>query len=80
VDTTLPGPGKVTSARTSFAWAAMAGVAYQIDPNWVIDVGYRYLALGDVPTSRETSLPGDLTNWKQLSAQEVRFGLRLLLH
>ena len=80
VDTTLPGVGKITNARTSFSWAAMAGVSYQIDQNWIVDVGYRYLALGDVPTTRESLQPGDLTNWKQLSAQEVRFGLRMLLH
>ena len=32
----------------SFAWAAMAGVAWPVAPNLMIDVGYRYLNIGDV--------------------------------
>lgn len=80
VNTALPIIAKATSSRTNLSWAAMTGVAYQINPNWVVDVGYRYLKLGDLPTSTGTSLPTDSTTWKQISAQEVRIGFRVLLH
>jgi opacity protein-like surface antigen len=78
-DTTLPINYAVTNGRTNFSWAAMAGVAFQVNPNWVIDVGYRHLELGDLPTSTGTNLPTDHTTWKRLSADEVRIGFRLLL-
>ena len=79
VDTALPTPGKIVSARTNLSWAAMAGLAYQINPNWIVDVGYRYLQLGDLPISRDTD-PTNTVTWKQISAQEIRIGLRILLH
>ncbi len=80
VDTTLVSQAKVASARTNLSWAAMTGIAYRIDPNWIVDVGYRYLKLGDLPTSPETSMPTNTVTWKQISAQEIRIGLRVLLH
>ena len=64
----------------NFAWAWMAGLSYQVMPNWLIDVGYRYLDLGDA-ISRGGSPGGASFNetiWKDLSAQEVRFGVRFL--
>jgi opacity protein-like surface antigen len=66
--------------RTNFSWAAMAGVSYQIDARWLVDVGYRYLSMGDLPTSTgSANNPLDHTTWKRLSAQEIRIGLRFLL-
>jgi opacity protein-like surface antigen len=66
--------------RTNFSWAAMGGVSYQIDARWLVDVGYRYLSLGDLPTSTgSANNPLDHTTWKRLSAQEIRIGLRFLL-
>ncbi len=32
-------------SQQNFAWAAMAGVSYQVAQNWMIDVGYRYLSM-----------------------------------
>jgi opacity protein-like surface antigen len=69
----------MANGRTNFSWAAMAGVAYQISPRWVVDVGYRYLSLGDLPTTTGTGLAVDNTTWKRLSTQEVRIGFRFLL-
>lgn len=80
VNTALPVQSKISSSRTNLSWAAMTGIAYQINPNWVVDIGYRYLRLGDLPTSTGTSSPTDSTTWKQISAQEVRIGFRVLLH
>ena len=57
----------------------MGGVAYQINARWLVDVGYRYLDMGDLPTSTGTNDPLDHATWKRLSTQEVRIGLRFLL-
>jgi opacity protein-like surface antigen len=74
-----PVAGTPSGGRTNFSWAAMGGVSYQIDARWLVDVGYRYLSMGDLPTSAGTSNPLDHTTWKRLSAQEIRIGLRFLL-
>jgi opacity protein-like surface antigen len=80
VDTDImPVAGAPSGGSTNFSWAAMGGVAYRINDRWIADVGYRYLSMGDLPTSAGTSDPRDHTTWKRLSAQEVRIGLRFLL-
>jgi len=76
-DTTLPS-NQLVSMSTSWntSWAAMAGVSIQIAPIWVIDVGYRYLSLGDVKSGTGTN--NSPITWKSLSTQEVRVGFRYL--
>ena len=65
----------------NFAWAAMGGVAYQISSRWMIDVGYRYISLGDaVSTDMTVSTNGALTPYfKNITAHETRIGFRFLL-
>lgn len=80
LDTTLPvNFATNNNSRTNFSWAAMAGVSYRIDARWVVDVGYRHLSLGDLPTSTGTNFTVDQTRWKGLSTDEVRLGVRFLL-
>jgi opacity protein-like surface antigen len=55
------------------AWAAMAGVSYPVSRNMMVDVGYRYLNIGNVKTASDAS--GDMT-FKNVGAHEVRVGLR----
>jgi opacity protein-like surface antigen len=78
-DTTIPANQVTASGRTNFSWAAMGGVAYRVSPSWVIDLGFRHLELGDLPTTAGTGLSTDSTRWKRLSTDEVRLGFRLLL-
>jgi opacity protein-like surface antigen len=54
----------------NFAWAAMAGLAYPLAPNLRLDVGYRYINIGDVKTD------ADVMTFKNVAAHEVRAGLR----
>ena len=54
------------------AWALMAGVAVQLNDNWQIDVGYRYLALSGV------SLGNGMPDMDQ-DAHEIRVGARYLI-
>ncbi len=70
---TPPFGGDTSRSQWNVAWAAMGGVAYRVAPNMQIDVGYRYLSLGDVTTGTGTS--GALT-LKGIANHEVRVGLR----
>lgn len=63
------------SSTTELAWAAMAGVSYQVDPNIAIDLGYRHLDLGRF----NTTTAGFLLN-KHFTAEEVRVGVRYMLN
>ena len=51
----------------------MAGTAFAISRNLQVDLGYRYLSLGNVQTADG---PGGHMTFKNLAAQEVRVGLR----
>ena len=68
-----PFSGDGAHSQWNFAWAAMAGVAYRIAPNMQLDVGYRYLTLGDVSTASDAA--GQMT-LKNIVNHEVRVGLR----
>lgn len=54
------------------AWAAMAGVSYNLTPHLLLDVGYRYLDLGTYrnPTTGEKT---------DVDAHQVRVGVRYMI-
>jgi len=68
-----PFTGDTTHTQWNFAWAVMAGVGYAVAPNIMIDLGYRYIAYGDVRTAADNF--GAMT-FKNVAAHEVRVGLR----
>jgi len=59
--------------RWNFAFAGMAGIAYAISHNLMMDLGYRYLNIGDVKTASDAL--GAMT-FRNIAAHEVRLGLR----
>jgi opacity protein-like surface antigen len=61
----------------NFAWALMAGMAYSFTPNMAVDVGYRYLNLGEVSSDTIDfgAGDGDFT-YDNIDAHEIRVGLR----
>lgn len=62
----------------NFAWALMAGFAYEFSPNLALDAGYRYIDLGEVDSDTLTGFgagDGDFT-YDDLRAHEIRVGLR----
>ncbi len=69
----IPTPDN-TSSQTRFAWAAMAGVSYQVDQNIAVDVGYRHLDLGRF----STTLVGYAIDHRYTEDQ-VRIGLRYMI-
>jgi opacity protein-like surface antigen len=62
--------------RYNLAWALMGGVAYNINHNLAIDIGFRYLNNGTYKSLTGVN-PNVVT--KTLSTEEVRIGLRYLL-
>src|SRR4051812_34534113 len=68
-----PFAGNVDNNQWQFAWAAMAGVGWSVAPNLMVDVGYRYLNVGDVHTGNDAF--GTMT-FKNVGGHEVRVGLR----
>jgi opacity protein-like surface antigen len=77
-DPTIPDSGRDTS-RWNFAWAAMGGIAFRVAPNIVLDVGYRYLKLGDAVGGALPPFTTSETFFRDITAHEARVGLRLML-
>ena len=68
-----PFSGAPSHGQWNLAWAVMAGTAFAISRNLQIDLGYRFLSLGNVQTADGTG--GHMT-FKNVASQEVRLGLR----
>ncbi|SDR32949.1 outer membrane protein [Pseudovibrio sp. Tun.PSC04-5.I4] len=64
--------------KWNLSWALMAGVGYDINENWKIDAGYRYLDIGEVETKKFDRGGGKMVSvkYEDLAAHEVRVGLR----
>jgi opacity protein-like surface antigen len=67
------------STRWNLSYAGMAGIAFRVSPNLVLDVGYRYLVMGDAVTGPEPPAYTDFSYLRDLKAHEFRIGLRLAL-
>jgi opacity protein-like surface antigen len=68
-----PFSGDASNNQWKFAWAGMAGIAVAITHNLMMDVGYRYLNIGDLKTGSDAF--GAVT-FENVAAHEVRVGLR----
>ncbi len=62
----------------SFAWSLMAGVGYQLSDRAILDVGYRYLDLGDAETGRvdNAGFVNPRVELDDLASHEIKIGLR----
>ncbi len=75
------GGGVATDATpTNFAWAVMAGLARNVTPNLKIELGYRYLDMGNINSNPIQCLQPQGC-WQErhsfdLASQDVRLGLR----
>jgi opacity protein-like surface antigen len=65
-----------SNQKYNFAWALMAGAAYNLSENATVELGYRYVNLGN--SAGGTSFSG-VASSKNLSAQEIRLGVRYLV-
>lgn len=69
-------------SNTSFAWALMAGLGYEVTPNLRLELAYRYLDLGSAQTGLINCLcaqifPGFKVT--KLASQDLRVGMRWML-
>jgi opacity protein-like surface antigen len=70
--------GPVNGEETwNFAWALMAGASYALNEQLSVDVGYRYLDLGEARSGRITNgVSSTRIKYDDITAHEVRVGLR----
>lgn len=66
-----------SASKWNLSWALMAGASYDINQNWSIDGGYRYLHIGSGRSGTFTTA-GQTTHikYEDLVAHEFRVGLR----
>jgi opacity protein-like surface antigen len=80
------GPGFSTlgtagsGSKTNVAWALMAGVGYEVNKNLTLELGYRYLNLGDAQSGRLVNaftgqVQGPL-KVKDIDSHDFRIGMR----
>ena len=70
-----------TASSANFAWALMAGVAYRLGPDLLLDVGYRYVNMGQInsaPISCNSVCFHEAQHF-DLWSNDLLFGLRWLL-
>jgi opacity protein-like surface antigen len=62
----------------NFAWALMAGASFGFTPNFLLDVGYRYLNVGDAE-SKQIDPTASSVKFKDITAHQVRVGVRYVI-
>ena len=70
------GLGSYSDDDVRFTWALMAGLSYDINANWTVDAGYRFLHTpeGEI-VGNNAALSGPI-RFDDLKAHTLRFGVR----
>jgi opacity protein-like surface antigen len=68
-------------AKWNLAWALHAGVAYKVNPNFTVELAYRYLNMGDGMTGDLRTFDGtnnivNPTTFKGLTSHDLKLGVR----
>ncbi|HTJ01269.1 MAG TPA: opacity family porin, partial [Methylovirgula sp.] len=78
-----PNPGfgyASANSTTNYAWAAMAGLSYAVTPNLRLELGYRYLDMGNASTGTivctNTAACSNEVQHFHLASQDIRLGMR----
>jgi opacity protein-like surface antigen len=69
--TDVQGAAASDHSQWNFAWAGMAGVAWSVAHNLQLDLGYRYLNVGDAKSGGPAPVTFD-----NVAGHEIRIGLR----
>lgn len=65
----------------NLAWSVTAGTSYAITNNWLVDINYRYLNLGDAVSGKTlSSFNNKRIEYNNIDAHELRVGLRYLIN
>jgi len=69
-----------TGSQWNFAWALHAGLAYQINPNVAVELGYSYVNLGDGLTGTDStfdhSAGGHAFKFHDITSHDLMLGVR----
>jgi opacity protein-like surface antigen len=69
-----------TGSKWNFAWAAHAGLAYQVNQNLVLELAYSYVNLGDGQTGVLSDYTGNTTGnvfkIKNITSNDLKLGVR----
>lgn len=72
-----------SSSQANFAWAVMAGLGYNVTPNLKLELGYRYLDMGNVKTGAISCQGGNVCAMEHhrfdLASHDIRLGFRYAL-
>lgn len=73
-----------TGSQWNFAWALYAGLAYKVTPTFSVDLGYRFVSLGDGKTGILTNLDGTCTAcqpmyFRGIYSHDLMLGVRWML-
>jgi opacity protein-like surface antigen len=68
-------------SKWNLAWAVHAGVAYQVSPNFTVELAYRYLDMGDGLTGDLRTFDGvndrnNPTTFKNITSHDFKLGVR----
>ncbi|WP_053080558.1 outer membrane protein [Methylobacterium variabile] len=68
-------------SKTNLAWALHAGVGYEVNPSFTVELAYRYLNLGDGRTGTVYNYAGqcgscEAMTFKNIDSHDVKLGLR----
>jgi opacity protein-like surface antigen len=75
-------------SQWDLAWALQAGLAYEVTPGLSLEVGYRYLHLGDAQSGDLNTYDGSCPpagcrnspiKFEDLSSHDVKFAMRWML-
>ena len=69
------------ASKWNFAWAAHAGLAYQVTKNFTVELAYRYVSLGsgmsgDIIGYDGTNATYNPMEFKNLTSHDIKIGLR----
>lgn len=69
------------TGKFNFAWALHAGLAYKVNPNFTVELAYRYINLGDAESGDIKTYDGINTvnnpmQFKDLTSHDIKFGVR----
>lgn len=68
---------------TQLAWAVHAGLGYDVSPNLKLELGYRYLNMGDAQAGKLVctggGCPGTVYSYKDIESHDIKIGMRWML-
>jgi opacity protein-like surface antigen len=83
IDPAFGGPAvayALTGSQWNFAWAAHAGLAYNVTPGLTLELGYSYVDLGDGTTGRSARFDAPLTpfvfKFDHITSHDLKLGVR----